>query len=283
MKVDLHCHSLASDGMYEPIEVYRQADLAGVELLALTDHDTVDGVLALQQASIPPGACQLLAGVEFSSQWRKRSVHVVGLGIDPKGQIIGEAVAAQKAVRLKRAQRIGKLLEKQGIFGAFDGAVAVAQGGVPCRPHFAEYLIKQGHCKDAKSAFSRYLGNHRLAGIEQGWPDLTRVVSWIVSAGGVAVLAHPEAYSLTRTKLRELVVAFCDAGGGALELAAPGATADSAGYINQLCREFSLLASVGSDFHGPLGGWRGLGKTRPVPADLTPVWRQFLQQTDLAS
>jgi predicted metal-dependent phosphoesterase TrpH len=276
MKVDLHCHSTASDGLYTPHEVYRQAVLAGVELLALTDHDTVAGVLALQGEGQTNDACSLLPGIEFSCLWRKRNIHVVGLGIDTQSQVITDAEARQRRVRLDRARHIGGLLARRGVAGAFEGALAIADAAVPCRPHFADFLIAQGYCRDSKAAFKQYLGNRHIAGIEQAWPDLAQVVGWIVDAGGVAVLAHPEAYGLTRTKLRELVIALCEAGGEAMELPSPDKPGTLVEFCEQLCREFALRVSVGSDFHGPLDGWRHLGQTRAFAPDLRPVWELFV-------
>lgn len=246
------------------------AVLAGVELLALTDHDTVDGVLALQQGVA--ASCVLLPGIELSCLWRKRPVHVVGLGIDPRALTIEEAVAMQRALRFERARQIDDKLRRRGITGAYEGALVFAGDAAPCRPHFARFLVQDGHCKDAKDAFGRFLGNRQLKGANQHWPGLERVVSWIVAAGGVAVLAHPDDYRLTRSKLVELLREFIDAGGVAMELAGLGKPDASALALEQLCREFALGASVGSDFHGGANAWRKLGWTREIPADLTPVW-----------
>ena len=271
MKADLHCHTTASDGLHAPAEVLRMAEAAGVSLLALTDHDTVAGVLALLDDGGCGGACTLVPGIELSCQWRGQVLHVLGLYIDPRSPAIGDAVVAQLAVRDQRARRIGQELGRRGIAGAFEGALAIAGGAVPCRPHFARYLVERGHCRDAAAAFDRYLGRRHLKGIDRGWPELNCVVGWIVAAGGIAVLAHPDDYRFTRSKLGELVQAFQGAGGRAMELAAPGRPEASAVALERLCREYGLAASVGSDFHG-VGAWRQVGRTRRVPEDLTAVW-----------
>lgn len=277
MIVDLHCHSTASDGEHSPLDLYALAVASGVELLALTDHDTVDGVLALgvdsDQLSVT--GCRLVAGVEVSAVWSKRGVHIVGLNIDPSAAVMVQALASQSKIRYQRALRIGEKLARQGIQGAYQGALALAGDTAPCRPHFARWLVAQGKCKDGKQAFDRYLGNSKMTAINHAWPCIEEVVAWIVEAGGVAVLAHPESYRLTRTKLRMLLTDFVAAGGQAMELAAPGQPEAVAQLITTLCREFDLRASVGSDYHGGSQGWRRLGKTRAIPADLTPVWELF--------
>lgn len=277
MIADLHCHSTASDGEYAPEAVYALACDAGVELLALTDHDTVAGVLALRARPevLSSSACRLVAGVEISTVWNKRSVHVVGLNIDVDATVMLTALEGQRQVRYDRARRIGEKLARQGYPGGYEGAIALAGESAPCRPHFAAWLVAQGACKDGKQAFDRYLGNNKMAGINHAWPGIEEAVGWIVAAGGVAVLAHPEDYRLTRTKMRSLLSDFCAAGGRGMELAAPGKPEALVASMAALCREFELGASVGSDYHGGSQGWRRLGKTRAIPADLPPVWDLF--------
>lgn len=270
MKADLHCHTSASDGLHAPAEVVRMAEQAGVSLLALTDHDTVAGLLAWLAEGGDSG-CELVPGIELSCQWRGRPVHVLGLYIEPQAPALVDAVAFQRGVRERRALRIGRELARRGVPDAFEGALAMAAGAVPCRPHFARYLVERGHCRDARAAFERYLGRRQLKGIDLEWPELERAVEWVRAAGGIAVLAHPDDYQLTRTKLGELLQAFRAAGGRAMELAAPGRPEATAIELERLCREHGLAASVGSDFHG-IGAWRQVGRTRRVPEDLTAVW-----------
>lgn len=253
------------------------ASEAGVELLALTDHDTVAGVRALQARPevLSASSCRLVPGVEISTVWNKRGIHIVGLNIDVDTCVMVNALEGQRQVRDDRARRIGEKLGRQGYPGGYRGAVALAGESAPCRPHFAAWLVAQGACKNTKQAFDRYLGNNKMAGINHAWPGIEEAVAWIVAAGGVAVLAHPEDYRLTRSKMCELLGDFRDAGGRAMELAAPGRPEALVQSMTALCREFKLGASVGSDYHGASQGWRRLGKTRVIPADLPPVWDWF--------
>lgn len=277
MNADLHCHSTASDGELSPRALYTQAVAAGVELLALTDHDTVAGVVELRAAlaAEPETSCRLVSGVEISTVWNKCSVHVVGLDIDETAATMRRALAGQSRVRFERARLIADKLQRQGFSGAFEGALALAQGAAPCRPHFAAWLVEQGACQSSGQAFERYLGNRKMAGINHCWPTPEEAVAWIVDAGGIAVLAHPENYRLTRTKLRALTADFAAAGGRGIELAALGKTPAVAASVEQLCREYALAASIGSDYHGAQMGWKRLGCTRRIPAGITPVWDLF--------
>ncbi len=277
MNADLHCHSTASDGELAPRQLFKQAEDAGLEMLALTDHDTVVGLLELRAVlqAAPASSCRLISGVELSTQWSKRSVHVVGLNIDENAELMQRALAGQSQVRFDRARRIADKLAREGLHGAYDGALELAQGSAPCRPHFAAWLVQRGHCQSPKQAFDRYLSNSRMVGLNHSWPSIEQAVTWIAEAGGVAVLAHPEDYRLTRTKLRALCADFVTAGGQAIELAGVGKTSAVADSIEQLCREYALAASIGSDYHGAQMSWRRLGSTRRIPADITPVWELF--------
>ncbi len=277
MNADLHCHSTASDGELAPRELFSQAVAAGVELLALTDHDTVAGFVELRAALAqqPASSCRLVSGVELSTVWNKHGVHVVGLDIDESAGPMREALARQYQVRMDRARRIAEKLARGGMAGAWDGAMALAGGAAPCRPHFAAWLVQRGYCQSSGQAFDRYLSNRKMAGINHNWPTLEEAVAWVVDAGGVAVLAHPENYSLTRARLRALTADFVAAGGRAIELAGLGKTPAVAQSLEQLCREYALAASVGSDYHGAHMSWKRLGCTRSIPADIVPIWDLF--------
>lgn len=275
MKLDLHCHTTASDGLYAPREVYQQALQSGVQLLAITDHDTVAGVQSLLRGNELHRSCRLVPGVEFSCLWHKRVIHVLGLGIDPWSPEIERAVAHQQQVRIERARGIGDRLSRRGVVGAFDGAQAIAGAGAPGRPHFAEYLVAGNYCRDHNAAFKRFLGNRHMSGLDSAWPSLQQIVAWVSNSAGLAVLAHPDAYQMTRTKLQQLVVEFNGAGGVALEVPAADKPGGLAGFCEQLCRELSLRVSVGSDFHGPWDGWRQLGRTPQYADDLPVVWELF--------
>ena len=271
MIVDLHCHTTASDGGLTPPELIARAVEQGVELLAITDHDTVDGYLTVcDQSPIP-----LVAGIELSCVWSKVTIHVLGLGIDPSHPAMAEGLARQKIARAQRAETIAERLEKRGFSGALAGAAALAAGSPIGRPHFANFLLEQGHVNSFNQAFKKYLGAGKPGDVKALWPAMAEAVHWIESCGGVAVLAHPLHYKMTNTKLRALLADFKLAGGRGLEVVNGRQQADNTLHLAKLAEQFELLASCGSDFHRPTP-WSELGVMAQLPKHCRPVWLELM-------
>lgn len=280
--IDLHTHSRCSDGALAPAELVRKAAEAGVNVLALTDHDSVAGVAEAAAAAEPLGL-RLLPGLELSTMWRGHSVHVVGLGVDVAHASLVEGLARQADARGERGRRIAERLEKLRLPGAWEGALALA-GGVPnrvSRTHFSQWLHAGGHVSSLQGAFDKYLGAGKPADVPMPWMELPEAVALIRAAGGTAVLAHPGRYPLTRTKLRLLIDAFRAAGGEAMEVATATEKPDMVRYLGQLAVAAGLDASQGSDFHGPHMPWIHLGRFPGLPAGCTPVWRRWFNEADL--
>lgn len=276
MRVDLHCHSTASDGALSPLALCQRAVERGVELLAITDHDTVAGVQAVREQlrSYPLPTLRLLNGVEYSSVWNHLGVHVVGLGIDDTHPATIAACRFFAEARRERADMIGARLAKLGMPGAAEGALALAGAAQIGRPHFARYLLAQGFVRSEDEAFDRFLGTGKPGDIKTLWPELAEVIGWIREAGGVPVLAHPIKYRQTAARLRRLVADFAGAGGQAIEVVVGRQLADESRFIGQLCQQHDLAASVGSDFHGP-SPWCELGEIRELPVGCVPVWERW--------
>ncbi len=274
MLYDLHSHSSASDGILSPAALVSRASANNVSVLALTDHDTVAGIHEAR-AQAERENLQLIAGIEFSSQWQGRSIHIVGLDIDPDSAALQGAVAQQAAVRTRRAERIAAKLERLGFAGALAAAQGFAGDAVIGRPHFARFLVEAGHVKNTEQAFKKYLGAGKAGDIKQDWPDFEQVIAWIHQAGGLAVLAHPCKYKMTRSKLCAMVQAFADLGGDALEVVSgpqsPNQTRDMLG----IAVKFGLKVSCGSDFHQPGQVWQELGKFASLPEDVDGIWQNF--------
>lgn len=278
MLADLHCHSLCSDGQLSPSDLVDRASEMGVTMLALTDHDTLQGIPeARQQAA--KHQIQLISGIEFSTVWNGIGIHVVGLGFDETHPAMIEAVERQENCRLERAKKIAERLEKQGAEGIWDKAVEIANGAQIGRPHFAQALIEMDKVSNMAQAFKKYLGAGKPGDVKTMWPDISEVVGWIRDAGGVAVIAHPDKYKMTRTKLKRLLKAFSEAGGNGLEVVSGGMEATFSRRMAEFCEEYGLLASQGSDFHGPKP-WSELGKFGKMPEGVTPVWSHW--QTKVA-
>lgn len=270
MLIDLHCHSTASDGALTPQALWAMARERGIALLALTDHDSMAGYLALRD--IEDSGLQLVAGVELSCQWQGVNIHVVGLGLDADHPTLIQGLVQQGESREQRARTIGERLAKAGMAGAYEGARRIAGEAVIGRPHFAQFLCEQGHVRQPTEAFDNYLGAGKLGDVKVHWPELSTVIDWINAAGGLAVLAHPIHYRLTNAKLGRLLTEFVTAGGRGMEVVSGTQTQDQTRYMARLSREFGLLASMGSDFHGPETLWRGLGVRALLPEGCTPIW-----------
>lgn len=271
---DLHAHSNISDGILSPEMLVSRAKERGVDVLALTDHDTVAGLVRARNAAVKQGL-RLIDGIEFSSNWGKIGVHVVGLAVDPTSPGMQQAVVEQCQVRERRAEKIAERLTKLGLPGTLAGAKALAGDAVLGRPHFAQFLVDMGAVKSLNQAFKKYLGAGKPGDVKHMWPAMDTVIDWIRTAGGVAVLAHPHKYNLTRTKICALASDFAAAGGRAIEVVSgrqdPGVAEDLARIAN----ERGLYASCGSDFHVPDQPWQELGAFGTMPALCKPVWELF--------
>lgn len=271
MIFDLHCHTYFSDGLLSPEAVVARAKERGVSVLAITDHDTIAALGIAQKAASDVGI-SLITGIEFSSQWGRGGVHIVGLGVDVKSPVLIDAVKFQEDARNARALAIADRLSKAGFLGALQGAQAIAGEGALGRPHFAQYLVSIGAVKNINAAFKKYLGAGKPADVKYQWPLMDQVIGWIHAAGGVAVLAHPAKYELTRTKMCAMVDSFVAAGGDAIEVISGLQPAAMTEDLLRIANQRSLYASCGSDFHVPDQPWQELGSFGCLPTTAKPVW-----------
>lgn len=271
VEYDLHSHSIASDGTLTPAELVQQAHAAGVQVLALTDHDTTDGITAAG-ASADELGLQLVPGVEVSVSWQSLTVHILGLGIDPRCSALQSGLQRLRAARDWRAGEIGRRLDKAGIPGAFDGAAALTRGRIVSRTHFARFLVQQGHARNLREVFKRYLVHGKPGHVSGEWASLEEALGWIRQAGGLAVIAHPARYRMTASKLRRLIGEFRELGGVGLEVVSGSHTRDNIHAMAALARTEELLASRGSDYHGPENPWVKLGDLAELPGGCMPVW-----------
>ncbi len=277
---DLHSHSLHSDGTLTPTDLVGRARAQGVEVLALTDHDTTQGLVEAAAAAQRAGI-KLVPGVEISVTWGKRTVHIVGLNIDVDHPSLQAGLAEIRLRRAERARSIGERLARTGIEGAYAGAAALAQGELITRTHFGRYLVSAGHAKDMGQAFKRYLSQGKRGYAPVQWASLEEAVNWINDAGGQAIIAHPGRYRLGSAKLRTFLAEFRDLGGAAIEVVCGSHNETDCARFARLASEHELLASVGSDFHAPKGGpgfgnaWVELGRLRGLPEGSIPVWHNW--------
>lgn len=273
--VDLHCHSRASDGLLAPAELVRRAQALGVTTLALTDHDDTSGLEEAAEAAHE--ACiRFISGVEISVTWNGTTVHVVGLGIDPGESSLAEGLKWVRGGRTRRAARIAEALAGAGIPGSLEGAMTyVRNPELISRTHFARFLAENGYARDVGSVFRNYLVSGRPGYVPHHWSELGDALKWIRSAGGIAVLAHPARYKFTGDELRAFLAEFSDHGGLGIEVMTPNHTPQECATYTALAREFGMLASRGSDFHGPGESRVELGAIAQLPDGLKPVWKEL--------
>ncbi len=259
MTIDLHMHSTASDGMLSPTELIRFAAECGCNTVALTDHDTAAGVSEARSEAHRLGI-RFIAGIEVSSLWGGRSIHVVGLGIDDTNPVLTRKVREFEVSRTRRAAQIAEKLAALGIAGMLEKATAFAENKLNVsRVHFALALLEAGAVKNQQEAFDRYLGDGKPAYIMAPWPTVAEAVDLIHTAGGIAVMAHPGRYHFKNDwTVDELMKDFAAAGGEAVEVISGSQQPDFTPRCLAWAREYKLLVSTGSDFHSKTG-------TRPMP------------------
>ncbi len=276
LNIDLHCHSSISDGMLAPAEVARRAHANGVDVWALTDHDEVGGVDQARAMAAELGM-RYLTGAEISVTWAGHTVHIVGLNFDERNPALVEGLRKTRAGRAGRAREIGERLAALGLPGAYEGALPFA--GNPeliSRTHFARYLVEAGFCRDVQTVFNKYLGDDCPGHVPMQWATLGEAVGWILGAGGRAVIAHPGRYKYTPLQFGALFDEFIQLGGEGIEVMTGSHTPQEALRYADVARHYGFLASRGSDFHGVGESKADLGRLPPLPADLKPVWHDWL-------
>ena len=272
LNADLHCHSIVSDGTLAPEELAARAKANGVELWALTDHDEIGG----QQRAIAAAAAQkmpYLTDTEISVTFADVTVHIVGLGFDPDDAALFAGLTRTRGGRRERAIEMSDGLAKVGIHGTYEGALKyVGNPELISRTHFARHLVDSGVCADTSEVFRKYLIEGKPGFVPHRWATLKNAVTWIVDAGGVAVIAHPARYKFSANEEYALFSEFKMHGGRGVEVVTGSHSAADAVRYAETAREFDLLASRGSDFHSPGESHIDLGLLPSLPETLTPVW-----------
>ena len=272
MKVDLHNHSYYSDGVFSPTEVVRLADEAGCNLFALTDHDTTDGLAEAQQMA-DELSVNLVSGVEISALWRNMTIHIVGLGIDINNDILQKGLNYNQRLREERAEKIALGLRRAGITDALEKTQELSKTDMITRTHFAQMLIREGYCKDMKSVFRRFLTGKKPGASRVEWRSFDEVVGWIHAAGGLAVIAHPFRYRMTQTKIKNMLIDFKEVLGDGVEVVTATSTDEEITLSNQWAKEYKLLSSCGSDYHGWPNQRIQIGCLRDLPNLDNAIWR----------
>lgn len=276
LNADLHCHSLVSDGVMAPAALARRAAENGVQLWSLTDHDELAGLREAREAcrglDLP-----FITGVEISATWAGRTVHIVGLDIDPDNEALRNGLEAIRAGRVERAGQIAVRLEQMGVQGSYEGALRYAANPqLLSRTHFARFLLEQGYCKTMQEVFDRYLGDGRAGNVSIHWSRLEEAVGWIVGAGGRAVIAHPGRYTYDTIQQDAFFDAFRQLGGEGIEVVTGSHRPEQYREYAEVARRYGFLVSRGSDFHAPSESHIDLGRLPELPSGLKPVWHDWM-------
>ena len=272
LNADLHCHSVVSDGTLTPEALAARAQINGVELWALTDHDEVGGQQRAAAAAQALGLAHL-TGVEISVSFAGKTVHILGLGFDAHDTRLQAGLLATRGGRSQRALEMSEQLARVGIPGAFQGASKfVGNPELISRTHFARFLVERGTCKDTNEVFRKYLTEGKPGFVPHRWAALKDAVTWITQAQGVAVIAHPARYGFSANEEYALFSEFKAHGGRGVEVVTGSHSAAECVRYADTAREFGLAASRGSDFHSPEESRTELGALPLLPGDLTPVW-----------
>lgn len=262
--IDLHVHSNYSDGTCTPEELVELAVKKGLAAFALTDHDATRGVnpiLAYQKKTSAP--VEIIPGIEISSEYHKKEIHIVGLYVNQDNQNLVETTSHFVNLRAKRNQKMVENFQNAGIPMTMEDLQEGNPGTVITRAHFTRFLIQHGVVKNAKEAFSQYLGEDSPFYVSRKLISATDAISLILEAGGVPILAHPIHYHMEEQVLRSMIKTFKEHGLVGIEVKYSNHTKKDEIFVRHLAKEFDLLSSGGSDFHGTnkpdidLGSGRG--------------------------
>lgn len=279
--LDLHTHSNISDGTLSPAQLVQAAHERGVHTLALTDHDTMDGLDAAGAAAQTVGMT-IISGVEISSQWSRPStkksygVHIVALNMQ-NPEPLQRVLEQQKQIRASRARQICDLLTPligQDIYEDVLSKVDHVPDRVT-RTHIAKTLVEKGIVSRVQQAFDKYIKEGKKAYVRFDGLGLEETVQVIHESGGFAVLAHPTKYDLSATNIRYLIEIFAGYGGDAVELPPNIEPASTRQMVDRMIAQFNLKVSVGSDYHGDHMPWIKLGNIPRVKEGQVGIWESF--------
>lgn len=247
--VDLHVHSTYSDGTYTPSELVDYAIKKGLTAIALTDHDTVDGLDELI-AYAKEKPIEVISGIEYSTEYNGRDVHIVGLFIDYKAPIFLEYLARFQQSRTDRNYKLCANLQSAGIDITYEALMKAFPNSVITRAHYAAFLLDKGYVKSRNEAFDRYLGDRTPYFVHREKITPEEVIDVTLKAGGIPVLAHPTLYQLGWDQLNVLLDRLKEAGLMGIESYYSTYSHSDQSKMKSLEKKYNLLASGGSDFHG---------------------------------
>lgn len=253
-QIDLHVHSNKSDGTLTPSEVVLRAAQKGLAAIALTDHDCTAGIAeALKTASelnANGTAIRVIPGVEISADYKKRDIHILGLGIDPNNTALEEALLAAQKSRDVRNEKMIKNLQDAGLQITMEDLLFDAKDTIITRAHYARHLTVTGQVASREEAFRLYLDSNTPYYVCREYMPPQTATRLIREAGGVPVLAHPMLYHLSLDEIDELVALLKNNGLMGIETIYSKNSEEDEIFVRSLAEKYSLLMTGGSDFHG---------------------------------
>lgn len=246
-RIDLHIHTTASDGTLTPEEIVHEAARVGLAAVAITDHDTASGYLSAAGEGGKYGI-EVVPGIEISTKFHT-SVHILGYFIDVDSPAMEEVLDWMHSDREDRNVKLCAMMRSDGI-DADSNRMHERFGDFIGKPHFAQILVEQGVANNMDDAFERFLNKNKKYYIPRQFLPIERSIEIIRQAGGTAVLAHPFQYRMDDEGLRELIEHCMESGLEGIECRYSGYDAEQFAYLESLAREYGLVRTGGSDFHG---------------------------------
>ena len=279
--VDLHVHSDKSDGSMSPAALTAYAAEKGLRAFALTDHDTIDGLAEALNAAKQFPDLEVIPGIEFSTEYRGRDIHIVGLYIRYDDPEFLKYLTNFQDSRIRRNEKMCNNLASAGIDISFEKLQAEFPDSVITRAHYARYLLDHGYVGSLKEAFDRYVGDHSKYFVPREKVTPVQAVELILRAGGIPILAHPVLYRMSDAALEELVAQLKDAGLIGMECVYSTYSSAEERDMKRLADKYGLIYSGGSDFHGKakpgLDLATGYGKLfvpETILDDLIAAWKR---------
>ena len=260
-RIDLHTHTTFSDGSLSPTDLVEHAIQQGLQTLAITDHDTTHG-LSEALTTINGRPLELIPGVELSTQFKNRETHILGYFIDPNDLQFQTRLQALRSTRIDRIRQIVDRLNILGIDITLEEVEEISETGTIGRPHIARVLIAKGYVAHMKDAFEQFLGTRGKAYVQRAVPKAHEVISWIIDAGGLPVLAHPYWEGLNKEQSIAACQRLVEQGLRGIEVFYGTFSARHISFNLGLAKQFGLLVTGGSDFHGDMKPDIKLGKGR---------------------
>lgn len=269
---DLHIHTHFSDSTSSPQEVVTEAVKAGLQCIAITDHDTIDGVLPTQEAARGLDL-EVILGIEFSSEYEGKDIHILGYLLDSANEDLQNELNLIQESRMSRIRSIIEKLKGQGIDNIdFDEVFARTESNSVGRPHLAAIMVEKGWVGSLREAFDKYLGEECLAYVPKFNQTPFDVIRLIRGAGGVAVMAHPMI-----TQKDELIPGMVEAGMQGIEVYYPNYSNNTVSFYEKLAQKYDLVTTGGSDFHGKARSGTFIGKKK-IPYEIVEKLKELKEK-----